>query len=87
MMVSGSTCDGEAPYPWSANMAGVYRNSRMMTLVGGLHGTFGLAQSDCVNSALGDFLVTVELPSVDLSCPWTPPQPVPCPKPLIHGLT
>lgn len=77
VMVSASTRDGETPYQWSLNMARVYRNSRMVTLVGGLHGTFGLAESDCVNTALGDFLVSGQLPAVDLSCPWTPPVPPP----------
>lgn len=77
VMVSASTRDGETPYQWSVNMARVYRNSRMLTLVGGLHGTFGLAESDCVNTALGDFLVSGQLPAEDLSCPWTPPVPPP----------
>lgn len=77
VMVSASTRDGETPYQWSVNMARVYRNSRMVTLVGGLHGTFGLAESDCVNTALGDFLISGQLPEVDLSCPWTPPAPPP----------
>lgn len=77
VMVAASTRDGETPYQWSVNMARVYRNSRMVTLVGGLHGTFGLAQSECVNTALGDFLISGQLPAVDLSCPWTPPAPPP----------
>ena len=77
VMVAASTRDGETPYQWSVNMARVYRNSRMVTLVGGLHGTFGLAQSACVNTALGDFLVSGELPSVDIASAWTPPQPPP----------
>lgn len=77
VMVSASTRDGETPYQWSVNMARVYRNSRMVTLVGGLHGTFGLAESQCVNTALGDFLVSGQLPAVDVTCPWTPPQPPP----------
>lgn len=29
-------------------MARAYRNMRMIALVGGIHGAFGLSESDCV---------------------------------------
>lgn len=76
-IVSTSTRDGETPNQWAVNMARVYRKMRMVTLVGGLHGTFGLSQSPCVDSTIAGFLITLRRPAVDLTCSWSPPHPVP----------
>ena len=72
-IILGNTRDGETPYQWTVNMGRVYRSMRTVTLVGGLHGTFGLSMSPCVDNTAADFLVTRTLPAVDQSCPWSPP--------------
>ena len=76
-MIASSTHDGETPYQWAVNMARVYPTMRAITIVGGLHGSFGLAQSDCVNTAIGDFLVSATPPPLDGACPYSPPSPAP----------
>ena len=76
-IISNSTRDGETPYQWAVNMARVYRKMRMLTLVGGLHGTFGLSQSACVDNTIAQFLISLQRPTTDLTCPWSPPRPVP----------
>mgnify|MGYP002139904099 FL=1 len=72
-IVANATRDGETPYQWAVNMARTYRRMRMLTLVGGIHGTFGLSESPCVNSAIADFLLSATPPATDLSCPFSPP--------------
>ena len=76
-IVANTTRDGETPYQWAVNMARAYRKMRMLTLVGGIHGTFGLSESDCVNSAIADFLISATPPANDLSCPFSPPSAAP----------
>jgi hypothetical protein len=58
-------------------MARTYPTMRAITLVGGIHGTFGLSQSICVDTAIANFLVTGSLPAVDLACPFSPPPSAP----------
>ena len=72
-IIANTTHDGETPYQWAVNMARTYRSMRMLTLVGGVHGTFGLGQSDCVNSAIASFLLSATPPLIDLTCPYSPP--------------
>ena len=76
-IIANSTHDGETPYQWAVNMARAYPTMRAITIVGGLHGSFGLAQSDCVNTAIGDFLVTATPPTLDAACPYSSPVPAP----------
>ena len=76
-MIANATRDGETPYQWAVNMARTYPTMRAITTVGGVHGTFGLAQSDCVNTAIASFLVSATPPAMDLACPYSPPDPAP----------
>jgi pimeloyl-ACP methyl ester carboxylesterase len=76
-MIANTTRDGETPYQWAVNMARTYPGMRTVTTVGGIHGTFGLAQSECVNTAIGDFLVSATPPPLDTACPYSPPDPAP----------
>ena len=76
-MIANATRDGETPYQWAVNMARTYPTMRAITTVGGVHGTFGLAQSDCVNTAVADFLLSATPPAMDLACPYSPPNPAP----------
>ena len=70
---SSKSHDGETPYQWAVNMARTYRRMRMLTLVGGVHGTFGLGQSDCVDTNIAAFLLSATPPPIDLTCPYSPP--------------
>ena len=76
-IISNTTRDGETPYQWAVNMARTYPTMRAITLVGGIHGTFGLSQSSCVDTPIANFLVTGSLPAVDLACPFSPPPTAP----------
>ncbi len=76
-MIANSTHDGETPYQWAVNMARTYPTMRAVTIVGGLHGSFGLAQSDCVNTAIGDLLASATVPALDTACPYSSPEPAP----------
>ncbi len=76
-MIANATRDGETPYQWAVNMARVYPTMRAITIVGGIHGTFGLSQSECVDTAIADFLVNATPPALDIACPYSPPDPAP----------
>lgn len=76
-MITNSTRDGETPYQWAVNMARVYPSMRTVTLTGGLHGIFGLGESECVNTPVADFLVSGSVPALDTACPYSPPHPIP----------
>jgi pimeloyl-ACP methyl ester carboxylesterase len=76
-MISNTTRDGETPYQWAVNMARTYPTMRAMTLVGGIHGTFGLSQSDCVDDAIAQVLISGEPPAIDQACPFSAPNPAP----------
>ncbi len=76
-IVANSTRDGETPYQWAVNMARAYRKMTMLTLVGGIHGTFGLSESDCVDLPIAEFLISATPPANDLTCPYSPPRATP----------
>ena len=76
-MISNATRDGETPYQWAVNMARTYPTMRPITIVGGIHGTFGLSQSDCVDDAIAGFLISTTPPAIDQACPYSPPNPAP----------
>lgn len=76
-IISNSTRDGETPYQWAVNMARAYPTMRAITIAGGIHGTFGLSQSQCVDAPIADFLVNGSLPETDLGCPFAAPNPAP----------
>lgn len=75
--ISNSTRDGETPYQWAVNMARTYPTMRPITIVGGIHGTFGLSQSDCVDDAIAQALISATSPPLDAACPFSPPNPAP----------
>jgi pimeloyl-ACP methyl ester carboxylesterase len=76
-MIANSTRDGETPYQWAVNMARTYPTMRPITIAGGIHGTFGLSQSDCVDDTIAQALITATSPAVDTMCPYSPPNPAP----------
>jgi pimeloyl-ACP methyl ester carboxylesterase len=75
--ISNTTRDGETPYQWAVNMARTYPTMRPITIVGGIHGTFGLSQSTCVDDAIAQALITATSPALDAACPFSPPNPAP----------
>ncbi len=76
-IISNTTRDGETPYQWAVNMARTYPTMRAITIAGGIHGTFGLSQSLCVDTPIADFLISGSLPATDLACPYAAPNPAP----------
>ncbi|MFZ4519593.1 MAG: alpha/beta fold hydrolase [Microthrixaceae bacterium] len=76
-MIANSTRDGETPYQWAVNMARTYPTMRPITIVGGIHGTFGLSQSPCMDDAIAGALITGTSPPLDATCPFAPPNPAP----------
>jgi pimeloyl-ACP methyl ester carboxylesterase len=76
-IISNATRDGETPYQWAVNMARTYPTMRAITIAGGIHGTFGLSQSQCVDMPIANFLVGGTLPATDLACPYAAPNPAP----------
>ncbi len=76
-MIANSTRDGETPYQWAVNMARTYPTMRPITIVGGIHGTFGLSQSDCMDDAIAQSLISGESPALDATCPFAAPDPAP----------
>jgi pimeloyl-ACP methyl ester carboxylesterase len=76
-IISNSTHDGETPYGWAVDMARTYPTMRAVTVVGGIHGTFGLSQSDCVDGTIGDVVISATPPAIDVACPYSPPDPAP----------
>lgn len=76
-VIANATRDGETPYQWAVNMARVYPTMPTVTIVGGLHGTFGLSQSDCADTTIANFLVSATPPAMDIACPYSPPNPAP----------
>jgi hypothetical protein len=76
-IISNSTHDGETPYGWAVDTARTYPTMRAVTVVGGIHGTFGLSQSGCVDDTIGDVLISATPPSIDVACAYSPPGPAP----------
>ncbi len=69
MLIMGSTRDALTPYAWTADMARVFRNSRVVTLVGGTHTPYLGAGSRCMDRIGTRYLLTGQRPTVDVACP------------------
>lgn len=69
MLIVGSTRDALTPYAWTVNMARTFRNSRVVTFVGGQHTPFLAAGSRCVDRYGIRYLVKLRRPKVDVACP------------------
>jgi pimeloyl-ACP methyl ester carboxylesterase len=76
-MIANSTRDGETPYQWAVNMGRTYPTMTTITITGGIHGTFGLSQSDCVDDTIAEFLISATPPAIDTACPFSEPNPAP----------
>jgi pimeloyl-ACP methyl ester carboxylesterase len=69
MLIMGSTRDALTPYGWTSDMARIFRNSRVVTLVGGTHTPYLGAGSKCVDKWGTRYLVDLKRPKVDVACP------------------
>ena len=69
MMVIGSTRDGLTQYSWAGELARNFRNSRVITYVGTQHTPYLAAGSACVDTYGTDYLVRLQRPAADMSCP------------------
>lgn len=70
MLVMGTTRDALTQYSWATDVARNFRNSRVVTYVGTVHTPFLGAESVCVDSAGVGYLVRLERPATDISCPF-----------------
>lgn len=68
MLIIGSTRDALTPYAWTSDMARVFRNSRVVTLVGGTHTSYLSTGSKCIDRYGTDYLVSRKRPAVDVAC-------------------
>jgi hypothetical protein len=75
MLIVGSTRDALTPYAWTIDMARTFRNSRVVTYVGGQHTPFLGAGSACVDRYGIDYLIHLKRPRVDVTCPSVLDQP------------
>lgn len=70
MLIMGSTHDSLTPYEWATKMARMFLNSRVITYIGSTHTPF-LAGSSCVDKYGIDYLINLERPDEDVTCPNT----------------
>lgn len=70
MLIVGSTRDALTPYAWAVDMARTFRSSRLVTYVSSSHTPYR-AGSRCVDRYATHYLLTAELPAVDVTCPST----------------
>ncbi|MEZ5115234.1 MAG: alpha/beta fold hydrolase [Candidatus Nanopelagicales bacterium] len=75
LLLLGATLDAQTAYVWTTQMGTLFRASRVVTYVGAKHVTFGAAGSACVDRHATRYLLTLRLPSVNVSCPHVPSRP------------
>jgi len=73
-LVVGSSWDGSTPWVWSMAMARAFPSMRTVQSVGSQHGTVIGVQSDCVRSAVSEYLLSAKVPSLDVACPYKAPK-------------
>lgn len=69
MLVIGSTHDALTQYAWAGELARNFSNSRVITYVGTQHTPYVGAGSACVDAYGTDYLVRLQRPAADQSCP------------------
>lgn len=73
-LIAGSSWDGSTPWQWSTAMARAFPSMRTVQVVGNEHGIYLNAQSECVEAAVTDYLLSAEVPAHDLICAYEPAQ-------------
>lgn len=71
-LITGSSWDGATPWQWSTEMARAFSSMRTLQVVGNEHGIYLNAQSNCVESAVTDYLLTARVPEQDQVCAYEP---------------
>lgn len=71
-LITGSSWDGATPWQWSTEMARAFPSMRTLQVVGNEHGIYLNAQSNCVESAVTDYLLTARVPEQDQVCAFDP---------------
>ena len=75
MLIMGSTHDALTQYSWAAELSHNFLNSRVVTYDGTQHTPFLSTGSTCVDTLGIDYLVRLNRPATDVSCPYVaPPQ-------------
>ena len=69
-LITGSNWDGATPWRWSTEMARAFPSMRTLQVVGNEHGIYLNAQSDCVERAITDYLLTARVPEQDQVCAY-----------------
>ena len=67
-----STGDPATPWVWGRSMANTFAGSRTISYASTQHVTYLLAPSACVNNTVTRYLLTLQRPSRDISCAFTP---------------
>jgi pimeloyl-ACP methyl ester carboxylesterase len=75
MLIMGSTRDALTQYEWATDLARNFRNSRVVSYVGTVHTPFLGAGSPCVDALGVDYLINLNRPATDVSCPYQPTPP------------
>ena len=55
-------------------MARAFPAMRTVQSVGSQHGTVIGVQSSCVRSVVSEYLLSAEVPRLDVTCPYEPPK-------------
>jgi len=69
VLIIGSTNDGLTKYSWAVELRKNFLNSRLITYVGTQHTPYLAADSACVDAYGTDFLVNLNRPEEDATCP------------------
>ena len=70
MLIIGSTHDALTPYSWATELAGNFLNSRVIAYDGTQHTPYLGAGSACVDAYGTDYLVRLQRPTSNMSCPY-----------------
>ena len=73
-LIVGSSWDGSTPWIWSTAMARAFPAMRTVQTVGSQHGTVIGVQSDCVRSVVSEYLLSAEVPRLDVVCSYEAPK-------------
>lgn len=74
MLIIGSTHDALTPYSWVTELSNNFLNSRVVTYDGTQHTPFLSTGSTCVDKLGVDYLVRLNRPDNDVSCPYVAPH-------------
>ena len=72
-----SSGDAATPWVWGRSLANDFVGSRTVTYEGTQHVAYLSVPSDCLNDPVSRYLLTLDLPASNLTCPFTPGAPTP----------